>query len=167
MVAYLDEEKLLMHFFQDSLSGASLEWYMKLTHTYIWTWRELEEAFLKYYQYNTDMAPKRTQLQSFTQNTDDSFKEYPQRWKELDPRVQPPLLERELFDMFIGTLQSPYLDRMVRSSSYGFAYLVVAGEWIENHLKNGKLKVLPLPPMEQRNHISTFQRRRKGKLMPP
>lgn len=113
------------------------------------------------------MASNRTQLQSLTQNTDDSFKEYPQRWRELAPTVQPPLLERELFGMFIGTLQGPYLDRMVRSSSYGFAYLVVAGERIENHLKNGKLKVLPLPQMEQRNHISVFQRRRKGKLMLP
>lgn len=28
MPAYSDDERLLMHFFQDSLVGASLEWYM-------------------------------------------------------------------------------------------------------------------------------------------
>ncbi|XP_050918798.1 uncharacterized protein LOC127136258 [Lathyrus oleraceus] len=37
MAAHSDDEKLLMHFFQDSLSGASLEWYMQLEHTHIRT----------------------------------------------------------------------------------------------------------------------------------
>ena len=78
MAAYSDDEKLLMHFFQDNLSGASLEWYMQLERTHIWTWRELAEAFLKHYQYNSDMAPNRTQLQSLVQKSDESFKEYAQ-----------------------------------------------------------------------------------------
>lgn len=29
------DERLLMHFFQDNLTGASLEWYMHLERTYI------------------------------------------------------------------------------------------------------------------------------------
>lgn len=44
MAAYSDDEKLLMRSFQDSLSGASLEWYMQLEHTHVRTWRELVEA---------------------------------------------------------------------------------------------------------------------------
>ncbi|CAK8567098.1 unnamed protein product [Lathyrus sativus] len=100
---------------------------MQLKRTHIRTWRELAEAFLKYYQYNTGMAPNRTQLQSLTQNTGESFKEYAQRWRELVVRVQPPLLERELIGMLMSTLQGPYLDRMVRSASSGFSDLVIAG----------------------------------------
>lgn len=49
MDAYFDDDKLLMHLFQDSLSGVSLEWYMQLKRTYIRTWRELAEEFLKHY----------------------------------------------------------------------------------------------------------------------
>ncbi|XP_050920371.1 uncharacterized protein LOC127138007 [Lathyrus oleraceus] len=79
MAAYSRDEKLLMHFFQDSLSGASLEWYIQLESTTIRTWKDLAEAFLKHYQYNTDMAPNRTQLQSLTQKSEESFKEYAQR----------------------------------------------------------------------------------------
>lgn len=41
MFVYSDDEKILMHFFQDRLSGASLEWYMKLERMYIRTWRYL------------------------------------------------------------------------------------------------------------------------------
>ncbi|XP_050890704.1 uncharacterized protein LOC127096137 [Lathyrus oleraceus] len=66
MAAHSNDEKLLMHFFQDILSGASLEWYMQLERTHIRTWRELAEAFLKHYQYNSNMAPNRTQLQSLS-----------------------------------------------------------------------------------------------------
>lgn len=34
-------------------------------------------------------------------------------WREVVARVQPPLLEKELIDMFMGNLQGPYLDRLV------------------------------------------------------
>ena len=37
--AYSDEEKLWMYFFQDSLAGASLEWYMKLERTRVRNWK--------------------------------------------------------------------------------------------------------------------------------
>ena len=47
MVAYSDDEKLLMYFFQDSLAGASLEWYMRLDRAHIRCWRDLAEAFVK------------------------------------------------------------------------------------------------------------------------
>lgn len=49
MDAYPDDDRLLMHFFQDSLSGASLDWYIQLEGTHIRTWRELAEEFLKHY----------------------------------------------------------------------------------------------------------------------
>src|SRR3954462_14077031 len=49
MAPYAEKDKLLMHFFQDSLSGASLEWYTQLERTYVRTWDELAEAFLKHY----------------------------------------------------------------------------------------------------------------------
>ena len=80
MSAYSNDEKLLMHFFQDSLTGGPLEWYMQLESSRIRTWRELVEAFVMHYQYNTNMAPTRTQLQNLSQKRDESFKEYAQRW---------------------------------------------------------------------------------------
>ncbi|XP_058777099.1 uncharacterized protein LOC131651455 [Vicia villosa] len=98
--------------YEDSLSGASLEWYTQLERTNIRTWKDLAKAFFKHYKHNSDMAPTRIQLQGLTQKVDESFRQYAQRWRELAARVQPPLLERELVDMFMGTLQDPYLNRM-------------------------------------------------------
>lgn len=83
MTAYSHDDKLLIHCFQDSLSGASLQWYMQLEQVHIHTWRDLAEAFMKHYHYNTDMAPTRAQLQSLTQKNTESFREYAQRWRDL------------------------------------------------------------------------------------
>ncbi|XP_058733105.1 uncharacterized protein LOC131604697 [Vicia villosa] len=47
MAPYAENDKLLMHFLQDSLSGTSLEWYNQLERTDVRTWKELAEAFVK------------------------------------------------------------------------------------------------------------------------
>jgi hypothetical protein len=62
MAEVVHNEKLLMHFFQDSLSGAALSWYMRLDNTKICKWKDLVDAFVKQYKYNMDIAPDRTSL---------------------------------------------------------------------------------------------------------
>ncbi|XP_058726154.1 uncharacterized protein LOC131597474 [Vicia villosa] len=126
--------------YEDSLSGASLEWYTQLERTNIRTWKDLAKDFFKHYKHNSDMAPTRFQLQGLTQKVDESFRQYAQRWRELASRVQPPVLERELVDMFMGTLQDPYMSRMVGCTASEFSALVVIGERIENGLKTGKIQ---------------------------
>lgn len=139
MTAYSHDDKLLIHCFQDSLSGASLQWYMQLEQVHIHTWRDLAEAFMKHYHYNTDMAPTRAQLQSLTQKNAESFREYAQRWRDLAAQIQPPLLEKELVSIFMDTLQSPYWERMLSCASSNFSNLVIVGEHIESGLKSGKI----------------------------
>ena len=60
MGAYSRDEKLLMHFFQESLAGAAITWYTNLEASRISSWKDLMAAFIRQYQYNTDMAPNRT-----------------------------------------------------------------------------------------------------------
>lgn len=57
MASYTHNDKLMIHYFQDSLSEALLSWYMKLEKSHIQSWEDLTNAFLKQYQYNLDMAP--------------------------------------------------------------------------------------------------------------
>jgi hypothetical protein len=87
MASYAQDDKLMIHCFQDILAGASLSWYMQLEGCRIWSWKDLANAFIKQYQYNLDMAPSRTQLQSMTQKEGESFKVYAQRWRELAAQV--------------------------------------------------------------------------------
>jgi len=60
MGAYSRDKKLLMHFFQESLAGAVVTWHTNLEASRIHSWKELITAFIRQYQYNTDMAPDRT-----------------------------------------------------------------------------------------------------------
>ena len=62
MGPYSRDGKLLMHFFQYSLAGAAVIWYTNLKASHIHTWKDLIIAFIRQYQYNSDMAPDRTQL---------------------------------------------------------------------------------------------------------
>ena len=86
MGAYSRDEKLLMHFFQDSLVEAAIVWYTNLEALRIRSWKDLITAFIRQYQYNTNMAPDWTQLQNMSKREKESFKEYAQRWRDLAAR---------------------------------------------------------------------------------
>jgi len=62
MEEVVHDKKLLMHLFQDSLSGATLSWYLRLDNTKIRKWKDLVDAFMKQYKYNMDIAPNRASL---------------------------------------------------------------------------------------------------------
>ena len=96
MGAYSMDEKLLMHFFQDSLARAAVAWYTNLEASHVRSWKDLATAFIMQYQYNTDMAPNRNQLQSMTKREHESIKEYAQRWRNLVAQAVPPMTEREM-----------------------------------------------------------------------
>ncbi|RDX57697.1 hypothetical protein CR513_63041, partial [Mucuna pruriens] len=59
MAAYIYDDKVLIHYFQDNLTEIALSWYVSLERGHIKTWRDLTEAFLKQYKYIEDMAPDR------------------------------------------------------------------------------------------------------------
>ena len=98
------DKKLWVYFFQESLAGTQLEWFYQLEGSRIHTWEDLATAFYHQYQYNADLASTRVQLQGMAMGTNEGFKKYVQKWRDLDGRVQPPLTNRELVDMFMGTL---------------------------------------------------------------
>lgn len=139
MSTYSHDDRLLIHCFQESLAGASLNWYMKLEPSQVRCWKDLADAFLKQYQYNTDMAPDRTQLQGMSKRDNESFKEYAQRWRALAAQCTPPLLDKELVSMFLETLPPLYYDRLISSASSNFSDVVIVGERIENGLRSGKI----------------------------
>src|SRR3954462_2874843 len=77
-------------------------------------------------------------------------------------RFQPPLLEKELVDMFMRTLQGPYYDKMVGSVSSGFSDLVVIGERIEDGIKSGKIQGASSNSYHSKRPTSTFAKKKEG-----
>src|SRR3954467_2951843 len=134
------DKRLWIHFFQESLSGTQLEWYYQLESINIRTWKDLVVAFYQQYQYNSDLAPTRMQLQSMSMGPEESFKEYAQKWRDLAGRVKPSLTDRELVDMFMNTLTGPFYSHLLGSSSSGFTDLILTRERVENGIRSGKIQ---------------------------
>ena len=68
----------------------------------------------------------------------ESFKEYAQRWRDLEAQVVPPITERETITMIVGMLPVFYYEKMIGYTPSSFADLVFTGERIEVGLKRGK-----------------------------
>ena len=81
MAGHTHDEKLFIHFFQDSLAWAALNWYMHLEPTHIHSWMDLADVFIKQYKCKMDTTPDRIQLQNMTMKKNETFKEYAQRWR--------------------------------------------------------------------------------------
>ena len=54
-------------------------------------------------------------------------------------RVKPPLSDRELVDMFLGTLSGPLFNHLIGSSA-GFTELILTCERVEAGIKSGKIQ---------------------------
>ena len=139
MAAHTRDDKLLMHCFQESLTGGALRWYIHLDASCIKTWRDLANAFIAQYKHVTDLEVDRMTLLALRKESNEGFKTYARRWREKSMEVHPPLTERELTSMFIDTLKGVYYEKLVGNISGNFAYLVSSGERIEEGIKGGKL----------------------------
>ena len=139
MAEVVDDEKLLIHFFQDSLSDAVLTWYLLLDNTKVKKWKDLVDAFMRQYKFNMDMGPDRLSLQAMEKNNKESIREYARRWSEVAAQVNPPMLEKEMISLFSNTFKAPYFEYLVRSSAQHFTDLVVIAERVEQAIGLGKI----------------------------
>uniref|UniRef100_A0A2N9EQZ3 Uncharacterized protein n=1 Tax=Fagus sylvatica TaxID=28930 RepID=A0A2N9EQZ3_FAGSY len=80
MAPYADNEPLLIQTFQDTLTGHAAEWYSQLKK--ISHWKELADTFLAQYGFNSQIAPDRFDLQRMEKKSNETFREYAQRWRE-------------------------------------------------------------------------------------
>ena len=64
MTGHTNNDKLLIHCFQDSLTGSATRWYNQLSRENIRSWTDLAKAFLVQYKHMTDTAPDRMSLQN-------------------------------------------------------------------------------------------------------
>ncbi|GKV34678.1 hypothetical protein SLEP1_g43032 [Rubroshorea leprosula] len=108
MAPYANDEKLMIHYFQDSLTGPADAWFSTLDKSKVKSWHDLTHNFMKQYEYNTSLAPSREDLQKTEKKPSESFKEFAQRWRGLAARVQPPLTDHELSNLFIKSTKGPY-----------------------------------------------------------
>ncbi|XP_061945039.1 uncharacterized protein LOC133669048 [Populus nigra] len=146
MAEVVNDEKLLIHFFQDSLSGSALSWYTRLDNTKIRKWKDLVKAFVEQYKFNMEVAPDRSSLLVMEKGNKETVREYALRWREKASHVQPSLLEKEMVTLFSNTFKSPYFEHLVGSSAQHFYDAVTIAERIEQAIRMGRM----LEPTEKK-----------------
>jgi hypothetical protein len=62
MAQVVIDKKLLIHYFYDNLSDATLAWYMRLNNTKTQGFKDLVGAFVKQYKFNMDIASDKSSL---------------------------------------------------------------------------------------------------------
>ena len=149
MAEVVHDEKLLIHFFQDSLSDAALAWYTRLDNIKIKGWKDLVDAFINQYKFNMDVAPDRSSLQAMEKGNKESVREYAQRWREAAAQVNPSLLEREMTSLFSNTFKAPYFEYLVGSAAHNFSNLVFIAKRIEHAIRAGII----VDPIEKRGFV--------------
>jgi hypothetical protein len=149
MAEVVHDEKLLIHFFQDSLSEVALTWYMRLDNTKVKGWKNLVDPFVGQYKFNMDIALDISCLHTLEKGHKESVREYAQRWRETAAQVNPPLLEKEMKGLFSNTFKAPYFEHLVGSSVQNFSDLVVIAERIEQAVQMGRIT----NPSEKRGFI--------------
>src|ERR1051325_8186765 len=106
------------------------------------------------------MALNRTQLLGLSQMSGQTFKEYAQKWRELAARVQPPMVEREMIDMFTSTLSGHYY--VSYNTSASFIEMVRYGERIKSGLKSGKIQQVEGSSSGAKKAYSGYPKKEKG-----
>jgi len=91
------------------------------------------------YKFNIDVGPDRLSLQAMEKDNEESIREYAQRWREATTHVNPPLLEKEIINLFVNTFKAPYFEYLVGSFAQHFTDLVVITERIEQAIRIGKI----------------------------
>jgi len=92
----------------------------------------------------------------------ETFKEYAQRWRDLEAQVAPPMVEREMITMMVDTLLVFYYEKLVGCMPSSFANLVFAGERIEVGLKRGKFDYVSSTSTNARRIGATGSKRKEG-----
>ncbi|GKV11518.1 hypothetical protein SLEP1_g22771 [Rubroshorea leprosula] len=94
-------KRVLIHYFQDSLSGPASIWFSILDKKKIRTFKDVSQTFMKQYEYNISLAPTRDSLQRITKKGNETFKEFAQWWRSEAAKVIPPLTDSEICSLFI------------------------------------------------------------------
>ena len=89
MAEMIHNNKMLIYFFQNNLTGSALSWYMRLDNIRIKTWKDLVDAFLKHYKFNLETAPNRTILMAMEKKNQETVRAYAQRLRDKAAHVQP------------------------------------------------------------------------------
>ena len=155
MTQYIHDEKLMIHCFQESLIGPALQWYGRLKSSHIQTWNDLVSAFIKRYDFNTNIT--RMNLQLIKMKLNQSFIEHAQHWRNMAEALESSMTDKEMVDLFILSLRPPFLQSLIGNPASNFNDIVKVGLQFESFIKSGRFEVNQNHEKQQIKEVLTIQ----------
>jgi hypothetical protein len=100
------------------------------------------DAFVKQYKYNMGITRDRSNFLLLKKKDKKTIREYAQMWRDLAVQVHPPLLEKEMANLFTNTFKTSYFEFLIGNASQHFIDLVIVAKRIEQAIKVEKIKGL-------------------------
>lgn len=95
---------------------------------------------MTYYPHMIKMAPNRNTPQCMEKKSNETFKEYARRWREVAAPIRLQLAVDEFSSIFIGTLKSPHYDQLFNMFGVDFAKIIKAEKNLERVIKFEKIE---------------------------
>ena len=74
-------EEVLAHMFQNTLTGATLRWFLNLDDARARSWEDIYREFHKQYKYNIEVDITRRDLETTKQEPKESFSTFITKWR--------------------------------------------------------------------------------------
>ena len=102
----------MMRLYTRSISRKSVQWLRSQELKQWISLNALAKDFKERFRENVEDAPDRYYLEKIKQKSSENYREYAFRWRKEAARVQLPMSEREITEMFIRTQEPEYYERM-------------------------------------------------------
>ena len=101
-----------------------------------------------------EIASDRLTFQSMKKRSDEGYREYAIKWKNVASMVQPPLTSQEENSMFVDALPFPYYDMLIVNTFMDLGDLMFSARRIEDGITRGKIVDTEASMMEKRSSSS-------------
>ncbi|PKI67398.1 hypothetical protein CRG98_012207, partial [Punica granatum] len=139
MLSYWEYEEFVVHSFQDSLSGSTLDWFMSLKAEDIPTWEDLSRRFTDQYRYCAETPPTILEMSTKEMVRGQKFEEYAAKWRAQAAKHIPPISEAQQIQLFHSTLREVYYSHLLAHTS-SFSDLIEAGKKLDLGIKLGRME---------------------------
>ncbi|XP_070002842.1 uncharacterized protein [Nicotiana sylvestris] len=133
------KDDLLIAYFSKSLNGVALEWHNRQDVGKWSTLGDMDQDFVRYFQYKSGVTLDRSSLSRMEKKSEESFREFGLRWREQAARVNTPIGEEEMVELFLRAQGPTYFSHLIPTLGMSFKDVLKIGELVEEGIKSGKI----------------------------
>ena len=133
-------EEMLAKMFQNTLTRATLRWFLNVEDTRTRNWEDICREFHNQYKYNIEVDVTRRDLETTKQEPKESFSAFITKWRAKAAQMITTPSEEEQIQMMVKNLLPIFHKRLFSQYFLNFKALIIASTQVEDAINNGKLK---------------------------